>query len=88
MDTFCVLSKEQKQEHLKKKTIFSSTDTNPKIGKPHYGVHPLGLQAHKATATISTQFTSPHTGKIMDLERMEKYYLEKATPFLKEQHNF
>lgn len=51
------------------KAIFSSTDTNSKIGKPDCGVQPLGLQAHMATAIISTQFTSPHTGKRMDLER-------------------
>lgn len=51
----------------KEKTIFSSTDTNSEIRIPDYGVHPLGLQAHMATAIISTQFTSPHTGKRMDL---------------------
>lgn len=68
----------------KEKTIFSSTDTNSEIKIPHHGVHPLGLQAHTATAIISTQFTSPHTGKRMDLERMEKYCLERATL----SHNF
>lgn len=47
-------------------------------------MHPLGLQAHMATAIISTQFTPPYTGKRMDLERMEKYSLERATLF----HNF
>lgn len=65
----------------KEKTIFSSTDTNSKTGKPDCGVHSVGLQARMATAIISTQFTSPHTEKRMDLERMEKYCLERATLF-------
>ena len=61
----------------KEQTIFSSTDRNLETKIPDYGVHPLGLPDHMAEAIISTHFTSPLTGKRMDLERrMEKYCLK------------